>query len=113
MDLDDMIRTSAFMRADTFVLSLDGVDVAAAIVFETLSGVAQPVIWGDDVEHHSMRTMHRLCYEIAGWYAARGFHTLDLGPSTESGRPNYGLCFFKKSLGFTPSLRYTFTVPAQ
>ena len=32
---------------------------------------------------------------------------LDLGPATETGVPNYGLCVFKESLGAEPTLKYT------
>lgn len=112
MPLPLMIKTAALMQADTFFLTLpDGRDAAAAIVFLTAPGVAQPIIWGDDVTLHSHHTMYRLCHDIARHYASAGCAVLDLGPSTERSIPNHGLCFFKESLGLTPSLRYTFTIP--
>lgn len=109
---DDMLRTAAMMNADTFFLTTpDGTDAAAAIVFTTLPSVAQPILWGDNVSLHDHRTMHRLCFEIARFYAARRYSVFDLGPASLHGIPDLGLAFFKESLGFTPSLRYTFHIP--
>ena len=33
---------------------------------------------------------------------------LDIGPSTENGIPNYGLCEFKESIGCSVTMKYSF-----
>lgn len=110
MTLHDMTATAAMVKADTFFATHNGRDIAAAIVFTVAPGIAQVIVWGDDVEHHNLHPMHLLFDSIADHYRRLGYKALDLGPATEHGVPNMGLCFFKESLGCRASLRFTFDI---
>ena len=54
------------------------------------------------------RPMNYLAYRTYLYYSERGIRVLDIGPSTESGEPNYGLCNFKKSIGCSVSSKLTY-----
>ena len=110
MSLDDVLRTIRIIDADFFVLTLDGVDVAAAQVFHVADGIAQVVYWGDVPGYGEMRPMNMLSYCLFEHYRNNGIKVLDIGPSTEHGEPNYGLCEFKENLGCEISLKHTFTL---
>ena len=106
--LADMTRTCLAFGADLFtVADASGRDIAAAIVYRPYPDIAQPVLWGDLSEWRHMRPMTFLAASLAHHYAA-GLAVLDLGPASQSGRPDPGLCFFKETLGCLPSLRPTF-----
>ena len=110
MSLDDVLRTIRIIDADFYVLTLDGVDVAAAQVFHVADGIAQVVYWGDVPGYGEVRPMNMLSYHLFENYHNSGLKVLDIGPSTEHGEPNYGLCEFKDNLGCESSLKHTFTV---
>ena len=52
--------------------------------------------------------MNYLAYRIFEHYYKEGIKILDIGPSTEHGIPNYGLCNFKESIGCSVSSRFIF-----
>lgn len=108
MSLDDVEATAALVGADFFVVTHGGEDVAGAMMYPTASGVMQLIYWGDIPGYGELRPMNLLAYHIYEHYRAAGVRVLDLGPATEDGVPNYGLCVFKESLGALPSLKYTF-----
>lgn len=108
MSLDDVLNTIDIIDADFFVLTHNGDDVAAAQVFHVADGVAQVVYWGDVPGYGEMRPMNMLSYKLFEHYYNSGLKVLDIGPSTEHGVPNYGLCEFKESLGCEISLKHTF-----
>lgn len=110
MSLDDVTATAGVVPVDFFLLRLNGETVAAAQVYTVAPGVAQLINWGDIRDASRLCPMNRLAYELAVHYSRRGIKTLDLGPATEDGIPNEGLCRFKESLGCVPSLKYRFTV---
>ena len=111
MTLEQVWQTvSNVVRADFFVLEHDGNDVAAAQVFHVAEGVAQVVYWGDIREFSALRPMNRLTYSLFLHYHDEGLHILDIGPSTENGIPNYGLCDFKENIGCSVTLKYCFTL---
>lgn len=110
MTLEQVWQTvSNVVRADFFVLEHEGEDVAAAQVFHVAEGVAQVVYWGDIREYSALRPMNFLTYSLFRHYYEAGLHTLDIGPSTEDGIPNYGLCEFKENIGCSVTLKYCFT----
>lgn len=110
MTLEQVWQTvSNVIRADFFVLEHEGEDVAAAQVFHVAEGVAQVVYWGDIREYSALRPMNFLTYSLFRHYYEAGLHTLDIGPSTEDGIPNYGLCEFKENIGCSVTLKYSFT----
>ena len=99
---------SNVVSADFFVLEHEGCDVAAAQVFHVAAGIAQVVYWGDIRQYAKLRPMNYLAYSLFGYYADNGLRILDIGPSTEDGIPNYGLCEFKESIGCSVTMKYSF-----
>lgn len=108
MTLDMVLATIKIIPADFFVCSLDGVDMAAAQVFHVSEDVYQVVYWGDIPQYAKLRVMNFFTYKIFEHYYHRGIRILDIGPSTEKGIPNYGLCDFKENIGCSVSMKYTF-----
>ena len=108
MSLDDVTATADVVPAEFFMLLLEGKPAAAAQVYNVAPGIAQLINWGDIREMSTLCPMNRLAYELARHYRSRGMTALDLGPATENGVPNEGLCRFKESLGCIPSLKYSF-----
>lgn len=99
---------SQVIKADFFVLEHEGADVAAAQVFHVAEGVAQVIYWGDIRQYSELRPMNYLTYAVLKHYHDEGTRILDIGPSTEDGIPNYGLCEFKEDTGCDITLKYWF-----
>lgn len=110
MSLDNVLQTTRIIKADFFVLSVYGEDVAAAQVFHVAEGIAQVIYWGDLKEHSHLRTMNILAAMLYRHYTHQGLRMLDIGPSCEDGLPNYGLCSFKEDVGCQVSPKYTFMI---
>ncbi len=108
MALDDVISTACMVNADFFLIQHDGNDVAGAMVYPAGEGIMQVVYWGDMPGYSELRPMNLLAEYVYEHYRGAGLRILDLGPATEDGVPNYGLCVFKESLGAMPTLKYTF-----
>lgn len=68
----------------------------------------QVIYWGDIGEYEMKRPMNYLAYKVYEFYANKGIEVLDIGPSTEEGAPNYGLCDFKESIGCEVSMKYSY-----
>ncbi len=100
--------TAGAVTTDLFVLSLDGSDVAAAIVQHVAEGIVQVLYWGDVPGYSDRRPMNLLPYLLFGHYAKAGIRIVDVGTSSTSGIPNTGLCRFKESVGCKVALRPTF-----
>ncbi len=110
MTLQNVLDTVKIIDADFMVVTKDGADIAAAQVFHVANGIAQVVYWGDAPGHAAMRPMNYLVYKVFEHYYNKGLWLLDIGPSTECGKPNYGLCEFKENLGCEISLKHTFLI---
>ena len=117
MTLDAVVDTTKIVEADFFVLSLKNpdvnnangfIDVAAAQVFHVASGIVQVIYWGDLGAYSHFRTMNRLAELLYSHYSKLGLKILDIGPSTEEGTPNYGLCSFKEDIGCCVCTKYVF-----
>lgn len=109
MSFDQVWQTvTNVVNADFFVLEHDGDDVAAAQVFHVAPGIAQVIYWGDKRQYSSLRPMNYLAYALFKYYYNHGLKILDIGPATENGIPNYGLCKFKENIGCEVSLKYGF-----
>lgn len=109
MTLEQVWQTvTSVVKADFFVLEHGGHDVAAAQIFHVADGIAQVIYWGDIRKYSSMRPMNFLAYALLGHYYEQGLRILDIGPSTEDGIPNYGLCEFKENIGCEVTLKYRF-----
>lgn len=110
MTLEQVWQTvSNVVKADFFVLEHEGTDVAAAQVFHVTDDAAQIVYWGDIREYSALRPMNFLAFSLYNIYRNEGLRILDIGPSTENGVPNYGLCEFKENIGCSTSLKFSFT----
>lgn len=105
---DEIKATLKIVPADLFMLTVDGRDAAAAMFYSTAPGTAQLIYWGDAAGYGDLRVMNRLADYAMRYYSEKGYSIIDLGPATESGEPNYGLCAFKETIGTIPSLKYTF-----
>ena len=101
---------SHVVKADFFVLDYEGRDVDAAQIFHVAPGIAQVIYWGDIREYSDLRPMNYLTYAVFQHYYERGLKILDIGPSTEDGIPNYGLCEFKEDTGCEATLKYRFVL---
>lgn len=108
MSLNAVKNTVKIIHADFFIMTFGDKDVAAAQIFTVADGIAQVIYWGDIKEYSGLRTMNGFAYDIFSYYHDRGFKTLDIGPSTENGIPNYGLCDFKESIGCGITPKFTF-----
>lgn len=108
MSLQNVLDTVKVIDADFFVTSFEGMDVAGAQVFHVSDGICQVIYWGDLPEYAHLRVMNYFTYKVFEHYFKQGLKILDIGPSTEKGIPNYGLCSFKESIGCEVSLKHTF-----
>lgn len=110
MSLDDVEKTVKLIGADFFLLRHDGKNVAAAQVFHVAEGIAQVIYWGDLRAYSALRPMNMLAYRLFEHYSRQGLQVLDIGPSTENGVPNYGLCDFKTGIGCVASPKFVFEI---
>jgi hypothetical protein len=99
LSFDTIKDTINLIDADFFLVTLDGENVAAAMIFHVAAEIAQVVYWGDLPEYSTNKTMNFLSYHIVQHYIGTKVKILDIGPSTEDSIPNYGLCDFKESIG--------------
>lgn len=110
MSLDQVQATAQVAGGQCFLLSLDDVDVASAIVFGVADGIVQVIYWGDVPGYSDRRPVNLLAADIFEYYRTHGAPIVDVGPSSNNGIPNSGLCRFKESIGCRTSLRYSFTL---
>lgn len=107
MTLEQVLKTATIIPIDAFTVNKNGTAIAAAIVYRTSDKVAQVIYWGDLPGHSECRPMYFLSYNVFRYYGGQHFHMVDLGPSSEYGIPNYGLCEFKENIGCTISNKFT------
>ena len=112
MSLNDVMQTIGIIPADFFVMTYKGEEVAAAQVFHVAKGIAQVIYWGDLRSYSHLRPMNYFTYRLFEHYSKQGIEVLDIGPSTEEGKPNYGLCDFKTAIGCEMSPKFVFVVSA-
>ncbi len=93
---------------DIFILKLNNVSIASAIIFRVTIDVYQVIYWGDIEGYTEKRPMNYLSYYLCLYYLEKGIKVLDIGPSTENGIPNFGLCSFKESIGCEVSGKITY-----
>lgn len=110
MGLEAVLATIKIIPADFFVCRLKDIDMAAAQVFHVADSIAQVIYWGDIPEYSHLRVMNFFSYKVFEYYSKQGISILDIGPSTEHGIPNYGLCEFKENIGCTISSKHTFSL---
>jgi hypothetical protein len=99
MTEQDLLNTSRLVPTDSFVVTVDDEDIAAAIVYHTATGIVQVIYWGDLPDSKPFKAMHFLAYHVFGHYHHTLIPMIDVGPAMIDNKPNYGLCEFKESIG--------------
>lgn len=112
MSLEEVMETTKIIPADFFLLTQGSNDIAAAQVFHVRGDICQVIYWGDKREFSALRPMNYFAYCIFKHYHEQGIKILDIGPSTEDGAPNYGLCDFKQGIGCKSTLKFSFELNA-
>lgn len=107
MTWEQVEATIQYMIHDFFILYWNDKAVAAAVIFRVTNEVYQVIYWGDRPGYSEYRPMNYLSYHLYEYYCKKGIQVLDIGPSTEEGIPNYGLCSFKESIGCDVSSKLT------
>lgn len=108
MSWEQVSQTKKIISHDFFVVYKDKIAIASAIVFRVCNDVAQVIYWGNISKYNNYKSINYLAYELIKFYKKEGFDYLDIGPSSECGIPNYGLCDFKDSIGCELSVKYCF-----
>lgn len=111
MSLQQVKDTSGIIGIECFAVSHNSQDLAAAIVYRVTADIAQVVYWGDIPDKGNMHSVNFLAANLVNWYASKGVSVLDIGPATEEGVPNLGLCDFKENIGCKACLKPTFYRP--
>jgi hypothetical protein len=94
-------------RVSGHLLELDGVAVAAAVVYRVSPAVDLLAAWGDTGTARRS-PMNLLAHRLVERSLAHGARVLDLGISSEhDGTPNPGLIHFKRSVGAQDGIRTT------
>ena len=110
MTYQEILKTSSIINIDFFlVLTPLEIPIASAIIFHVASKIVQVIYWGDLTEYSNLKTMNFLSYNIFKYYKDRDIEFVDIGPSTESSVPNYGLCDFKESIGSEITPKFSFS----
>lgn len=98
MSFEQVEWTRSFMKGEWFSVISGAEWVAAAVVFPVTERVAQVIYWGD-LSENTCKAVNFLAEQLVIYYTKKGFDYLDIGPSTDHSRPNYGLINFKESIG--------------
>lgn len=107
MKYEQVRWTKDLLNGKFFIVRNGGKDLASAIVFEPVPKVAQVIYWGDVPYVSEYKSINYLAEQLVMFYLEQGFRFLDIGPSTEQGVPNYGLCDFKESIGCQVTAKIT------
>lgn len=110
MNWEQLVETTKLIRADSFLVFDETKNpIASAIVFHISDEIVQVIYWGDIAESASYKTMNFLAYKIFGHYKNQHIKIIDIGTSTVSSIPNFGLCEFKESIGCDIQSKMNFT----
>lgn len=99
MSEEQVLDTIRIVPANMYIVSDATSDVASSLIYDVTHNIAQVIYWGDIPDCQDKKVINFLSHELLELYAGRGFSYLDIGPATEEGVPNYGLCDFKDSIG--------------
>lgn len=109
MSLQQVLDTVAVVDHEFFLVRREERSIAAALVYHVVSDKVQVIYWGDLPGFGEYKPINFLSFELLKYYQEQGIREIDIGPSTEAGLPNFGLCSFKESIGcrVTGKLRLT------
>lgn len=107
MSFEQVQETIQIVEHDFFLIRKNGENIAAAQVFKITDDIAQVIYWGDIPGNTESKPINFLSYNLIKFYGDKGYRYLDIGPSTEYGVPNYGLCDFKMSIGCDMDFKFT------
>ena len=110
MTKSQLMETIKVVEHDFFLVKNHNKTIAAAVVYRLNSKVAQVVYWGDVPDVGQYKPINFIAYNLVKYYKELDYEVLDIGISTEKGKPNYGLCSFKESLGCIPSSKCQFKI---
>lgn len=110
MSLAQLRETSEIIKIDSFRLTVDSSDAAAAIVYRLSDDIAQVIYWGHLGSFANLRPMNLLAYEVFKFYASLAMKIVDVGPASSDGTPDLGLCTFKESIGCRLSFKPSFSI---
>lgn len=108
MSFQQVMETSEQVAHDFFLVVDEKKHIASAVVFHVNHCIAQVIYWGDRPGYSNKKPINFLAYELVKYYQDKNFAYLDIGPSTEYGVPNMGLCDFKASIGCETDTKFTF-----
>jgi len=107
LSFEELQKTGKVCDIECFLLYLDDIPIAGAIVYLTAPKIAQLILWGDRREYKKFRPMSLFAMRLAEHYKERDFLYFDLGPTSKNGIPNYGLSYFKHKMGCDITLKHT------
>jgi len=110
MTQKEMLQTAKVVRVDSFIVKLEKVAVASAIVYHVTDQILQVIYWGDLPEFATNKTMNFLTYKVFEYYYKKSYNLMDVGTAMLNKKPNYGLCEFKESIGCVLQPKCTFTL---
>lgn len=108
MGFQTIISTSQIINIDFFLLRNSTELFAAAICYWVTPKIIQIIYWGDYTFKRGEGAMHQMAAQLQCYYKARNACVLDVGPSSQQGVPNLGLCSFKESLGCEIDLKRSY-----
>lgn len=109
MSYNDVIETSKIIPSDYFLVKdSEGKAIASALVHQINDEILRVVYWGNLMDANKLCPMNFLSYNIFKYYKQTNFKIIDIGPSTEDGKPNFGLCDFKEGIGCHCSSKNTY-----
>lgn len=82
--------------------------LATAVCIAITDSILYVFYWGDVAGVESYSPIALLAAKIYAFCQNASFKVLDVGTSTVSSEPNYGLVGFKRNLGFSESLKLSF-----
>lgn len=112
MSLEQVLETIKIIEAHFFILTLDGDDAAAAMLYRVTPSIVQNIYWGDLPQSRHARAMNHLAWRVFGWYAERmpQVKIIDVGPASTEGVLNEGLSQFKLSVGCIETVKPTILI---
>lgn len=110
MTWEQVSETLKIVEHDVFAVQKDDIIMASAVIFYVADKIVQVIYWGNIPNTEGYKPINFLAYKLLEHYKNRGIEMIDIGPSSENGLPNYGLCSFKESIGCEVTGKYRLSV---